>query len=349
MKKAIIVGVSFLAVATLVLSAAVCRRAHTPHGTLDYTAAATLLLYDLTKDPRPPSAKTIEEHRLSMERGTREMRGKPTPVASFRDIAIPGPGGAIPARVYLPVAGKGLPVLLYFHGGGWSVGSIATHEHIARALAVRSGAAVVSVGYRLAPEHPYPAAVDDAYASLVWASREAGTFGGDPARIAIAGDSAGGNLTAAVCLMARDRKGPRALRQVLICPAVDLSRLDTRSYRDYGRGYFLEKDLMVYFRGKYLPDEKRRTEPYASPLLAKDLAGLPPALVITAEFDVLRDEARAYADALARAGVPADHRMYRGMLHDFVVPFTVYRQGGEALDLIASTLKKDFANAGRKP
>ncbi len=249
----------------------------------------------------------------------------------------------MPVRVYTPEAGGPFPAVIFYHGGGWAQGSVDTHDGLCRIIAKKSGAVVVSVEYRLAPEHVYPAAVNDAYAALLWVAAEGKRLKVDPARIAVAGDSAGGNLAAVVCLMARDRGGPPIAFQALIYPGVNSADLDTESYKMFARGYRLDKSSVEKFIGMYLPDRKDRGAPYASPFLAPSHRRLPPALVITAAFDVLRDEGEAYAKKLAGAGVPARAVRYPGMIHGFVSAPRLLPQAGQATDEIAASLRKAFS------
>lgn len=262
------------------------------------------------------TAVPVAEARQMMEMLS-QMRGAEVPVASALDRAIPGPAGDIPVRVYTPTGGGPFPLLVWFHGGGWVLGSLATHDGICRSLAAGAGCVVVSVDYRLAPEHRYPAAAEDCYAATQWCAAHAAELGADANRLTIGGDSAGGNLTAVVAQMARDRGGPRLVFQLLVYPVTDVG-CDTPSYRDNAEGYLLTAADMAWFWGHYLGDAAQRGgEPYASPLRAKSLTGLPPALVITAEFDPLRDEGEAYGAALEEAGVPARVSRYDGMIHGF--------------------------------
>jgi acetyl esterase len=209
-------------------------------------------------------------------------------------------------------------VLVYFHGGGWVVGTLDTHDTCCRALAVGAGCAVVSVDYRLAPEHKFPAAAEDAYAATCWVAEKGESLGVDPARIAVGGDSAGGNLATVVCLMARDRRGPELCHQLLVYPVTNYS-FDTPSYRENADGYYLTHEKMVYFWNQYLPDEASGRNPYASPLQAPDLGDLPPALIITAGYDPLRDEGEAYANRLRSAGVTVRLSCYESMIHGFLI------------------------------
>ena len=266
--------------------------------------------------PRPGAASGPElrarMHELAMSAG-----GDKEPVYAVEDRTIPGPAGEIPVRVYRPSAATGLPVLVYLHGGGWVICDLETHDPTCRAISNGADCVVVSVDYRLAPEHKFPAAADDAYAATAWVAQHAQELGADASRVAIGGDSAGGNLTAAVALMARERAGPPLAFQVLIYPVLDLAS-ESASRKENGEGYFLTTAGMTWYEEQYLRDDADRKNVLASPLLAGDLAGLPPALVVTAEYDPLRDEGEAYGRRLTEAGVPATVSRYEGMFHGFL-------------------------------
>jgi acetyl esterase len=241
-------------------------------------------------------------------------------VAEVRELSIPGPEGDIPARFYRPVGSsptEQLPVLVAFHGGGWVIGNLDTNDGTSRWLANRAGVAVVSVDYRLGPEHVFPAAVEDCWAATRWVASNGTELGIDPQRVVVGGDSAGGNLAAVVALLARDAGAPSIRLQVLVYPAVD-ARMGHRSVDENGTGYLLSKADMVWFYGHYGLGQVVQVDDWRlSPLLAGSLADVAPAYVITAEFDPLRDEGEAYAAALEAAGVPVQHRRFDGMIHGF--------------------------------
>jgi acetyl esterase len=243
------------------------------------------------------------------------VAGPPDQAATAADRRIPGPAGAIPVRIYRPASDRPLPVVVYFHGGGFVIGDIATHDTVCQRLAVGVPAVVVSVDYRLAPEYPFPAAVEDCDTATEWVAAHAAEFGGDAARLAVAGDSAGGNLAAVVARHARDAGGPPIAFQLLVYPVTDMTR-SLPSHLENGTGYLLDTETMTWFLQNYLGGGDPR-QPDASPLLADDLSALPPALVVTAEFDPLRDEGEAYAERLRQVGVPVTTSRYDGMIHAF--------------------------------
>jgi acetyl esterase len=271
------------------------------------------------------------------------MSGTPdVALAGVANRTIPGPAGEIPVRIYTPEGAGPFPILVYFHGGGWVLGGLDTHDGACRQLAHGARCLVLSVDYRLAPEHKYPAAADDCYAALVWASQHGAELRGDPARLAIAGDSAGGNLTCVVALMARDKGGPRLAFQLPIYPVTDHA-FDTPSYRENATGYLLERDAMEWFWNHYLGKPADGAEAYASPLRAKDLRALPPALVITAEFDPLRDEGEAYAKRLREAGVEAKLHRFDGMIHGFFGMSAIMDKAKAAMAESCEALAQAFA------
>ncbi len=238
------------------------------------------------------------------------------PVAGVENRTLPGPAGKIPVRIYTPEGSAPFPGVVYFHGGGFVYCSLDTHDGTCRSLANAAGCVVVSVDYRLAPENKFPAAPGDCFPATRWVSENGAEIGVDPTRIAVAGDSAGGNLASVVTLMARERRGPALAFQLLVYPVANYA-FDTDSYRENAEGYLLTEKMMRAFWKHYLSDEAEAESPYASPLRAESLQGLPPAFVITAEFDPLRDEGEAYAKRLAEAGVAATAHRYSGMIHGF--------------------------------
>ena len=303
-------------------------------------------LLDAAAGATPTHLMSVEEAREALEQRARLTAGQPEPVAEVKDQQMPGPGGSLRLRVYRPKAEPGLPGLVFFHGGGWVRGSLTTHDVLCRSLANAAACVVVSVDYRLAPEAIFPAAIDDAWAATQWVARNPDQFGIDPDRLAVGGDSAGGNLAAAVALLAREHGGPKLVYQLLIYPVVDYN-FETQSYRDNAEGYMLTRDAMIWYWRLYLGDvEANGDDMRASPMRARDLGNLPPALVITAEYDPLRDEGRAYADRLRADGTPAEYREYPGLLHGFATSAGVLDLGRQAVRETGQTLRQVFSGSG---
>jgi acetyl esterase len=288
----------------------------------------------LTYTPEMTVTRTRE-----MLKAMQAVRPEGEPVAHVEDRTIPGPGSETPIRIYTPGGNGPFPVLVFFHTGGWQVGNLDTQDPLCRRITNRAECIVVSVDYRLAPEYPFPAAPEDCYAATQWIAAHAAEFQGDPSRIAVGGDSSGGNLATVVALMARDRGGSKLVFQVMMFPATDF-RLNTPSMEELGEGYNVTKPMMIGIRNNYLPNPADWTHPLASPMLAPDLSSLPPALIIYAEYDPLRDEAETYAARLKEAGVPVRASRYDGMIHDF--PDMLEEPGNRALDEIASALRAAF-------
>ena len=269
------------------------------------------------------------------------LMDEPAPaLARIEDIRIPGPAGEIPARVYAASAPTTpLPAVVYFHGGGWVQGDLETHHGLCARLAKHAGVLVVAVDYRLAPEHKFPAAVDDCLAAYRWARAKGRDVGADPARVAVAGDSAGGNLSATVSQLAASEGSPVPTCQVLIYPAVDFS-LDTASHREMVEGHVIPRERVVWYMQQYLRNDADKTDLRASPLRASSLNGQPPALIVTAGFDPLRDEGRAYGDRLRAAGVDVVYREYPGQIHAFVSLTKAIPQGMAATLEIADYVRR---------
>jgi acetyl esterase len=267
---------------------------------------------------------------------------EPRPLAEVRELSAPGPAGAIALRLYRPFeAVVPAPTLVYFHGGGWTIGDLDTHDVLCRELADESGCAVVAVDYRLGPEHRFPAAVDDALAATRWLQGQAQALGLDNARFAVGGDSAGGNLAAVVAIMLRDDPAalPPLRLQLLIYPGTDM-RAVAPSHSHNGQGYLLTSDTITYFRAQYIEQEAHYEDWRASPLLHPDLAGLPAALVVTAGFDPLRDEGLQFADALSAAGTPAQYVCFERQIHGFITMGRVIDEAGTAIALCAKVLRR---------
>lgn len=265
----------------------------------------------------------------------------PTP-ARTEDRWLTGRCGQFRVRIHTPAGAGPFGGCLYFHGGGWVLGSIETHDELVRRLTVLSGCVFVSVEYPLAPEFPYPTAIEDSYAALQWMRDRAAELQVDPRRIGVSGDSAGANIAAVLCLMSRDRQGPSIAAQALTYPITDCD-FERNSYRANAEGYFLSRKDMQWFWKYYVTNPSQMTEPYASPLRAESLAGLPPALVLTAEYDPLHDEGIAYAQALQSAGVSTVHREFPGMIHGFVKRWETFDAARAATGEIAEFLKRELA------
>ena len=265
-------------------------------------------------------------------------------VAEVEDRTIPGPDGDVPVRIYTPEGSGPFPILAWYHGGGWVIGDLESADGTARNLCVGGQCVVVSVDYRLAPETKFPGPAEDCWSATTWAVTNASSINGDPSRLAVGGDSAGGNLAAAMCLMAADRGGPEIALQLLVYPVTDVN-FDTVSYSDNGEGYSLSKTGMQWFWDHYINGDKDAANPYAAPLQAKSLAGQPPALVITAEFDPLRDEGEAYAKRLREAGVETTATRYDGMIHGFFGMGAVVDKGQQAVDEASAALRNAFARS----
>jgi acetyl esterase len=288
--------------------------------------------------PGPPAHLVpVAQLRATHDLETAELSGPGEEVAEVRDLALPGPGGEIPVRVFRPEGAGPLPLVAYLHGGGWVMGSLHGFDTLCRALANASGAIVASIDYRLAPEHPFPAAPDDALAAVRWLAANAGELGADADRMAIAGDSAGGNLAAVTARRLRDEGGPALRFQALIYPVCD-SGLNTPSYREFDAGFGLSGASMKRFWDLYL-DGSDGFHPDASPLRAEDLSGLPPAFILTVGADVLRDEAEEYARALEAAGVPVTLRRYDGAIHGFFRWLAKSQLGRDAVAEVAAALR----------
>ncbi|OLC28542.1 MAG: lipase [Armatimonadetes bacterium 13_1_40CM_64_14] len=266
---------------------------------------------------RPVNELTVEAAREQAVRVARAMSGPAEPVARVDERLLPGPYGDIPVRIYLPARAESVPMLVYFHGGGWVVGNLETVDAFCRSMTNLARCTVVSVNYRHAPEHKFPLPVEDAYAATQWVATHAGTLGGNPARLAVGGTSAGGAQAAVVAQIARDRRGPQVACQLLIVPVTD-HNFETTSYRENADGYGLTADAMRWYWSHYLHTAADGAQPYASPIRAASLRGLPPAVVVTAEFDPLRDEGEAYAARLRADGVPVVSKRYNGMVHQFL-------------------------------
>lgn len=338
-KKRVVVGGGILLAVGLVGFATVIFWTQTPFGTLDPLAAVGLRLVYQPPDIQHHSAAELRKRYLAEEPISSEY---PEYVYQIKDtVAATADNRSISLRLYYPSPDDHLPVVVYYHGGGFVFGTLNEYNLLCAKLAQKTGALVISVDYRLAPEYPYPTPSEDAYAALRWIYHHASSLRGDSSRMAVAGDSAGGNLAAVVSLMARDSGMAFLDYQILLYPATQSVDLTTESHLNFGTEYGLTTRQVAWYIDQYLPEVSDRYEAYASPLLADDLSGLPPALVVLAGFDPLRTEGEQYADRLRAAGVPVTLHTYESMIHGFAnVP--QFRQADEVLDEVADALNPVF-------
>src|ERR1700720_2406373 len=295
---------------------------------------------------RPIEAMTPQEAREQMEATARARKAEPLPVARSEERMIPGPGGPIRLRLYWPKEsnlGGTVPAIVYYHGGGHVIGSLDTHDFVARNLCAGAEAFVASVDYRMGPEHKFPAAVEDSFAALEWVNANAAGLGADPERLGVHGDSAGANLAAVVALMARDAGRPRLRLQSLVYPVADYT-MSTPSYTKFATGCgILTREAMAWFARHYLRSPADAEDWRASPIRAASLAGVAPAIVVTAECDVLHDEGQGYADAMRRAGVAVEYREYPGMIHAFFGMVPAVDDAMNAQRAVWAAFKRAFA------
>ena len=298
---------------------------------------------------RPIEAMTPAEAREQMEATAQARKAEPLPVDRVRERSVAGPAGDIRLRLYWPNRAAPLPAIVYYHGGGHVIGSLDTHDLVARNLCAGAEALVASVDYRMGPEHRFPAAVEDSFAALKWVHANAKELGADPDRLGVHGDSAGANLAAVVALMARDAGSPRLRLQSLVYPVADY-RLVGDSYDKYTQGYgLLTRESMVWFRNHYLRSPKDPEDWRASPINAPSLGDVAPAIVITAECDVLHDDGERYAEALRRAGVPVEYKEYPGMIHGFFGMMPVVDDAMNAQRAVWAAFRRAFARQRHMP
>ena len=288
--------------------------------------------------------RSVEQAREENREGVPIVVGPPRPMARAEEIAIPGPGGEMPARLYVALGAPRppRPLLVYYHGGGWVIGDLETHDGVCRFLAEHAGCRVLSIEYRLAPEHPFPAPVEDALAAFEWAAAHAADLGADPTRIAVGGDSAGANLATGVCLQTRDREGARPAMQLLLYPPTDVVG-EQPSRETFAEGFLLTRNDMRWFEDHYLPDGCDAEDPRASMMRAPDVSGLPPAYVATAGFDPLRDEAEVYAGRMREAGVKVALQRYPNLIHGFANLTAICPSARTAMLEVAGALRMGLA------
>ena len=307
---------------------------HNPHGRLDVKIALFLKYLELARVDLFEKGRSIEQIRAFSAKGGNILQAKPLGIRTIYNKTIPATPGPITVRVYSATNQTDRPIVIYCHGGGWVLGNLDSHDNTCRSIARKTHAVVVNVDYRLAPEHPFPAAIDDVYSAVVWVKENATQLGGDPDKIFIAGDSAGANLAAAATIEARKLNGPSIAGQILIYPVTDLSDFDTASYGAFAKGYYLTQAYMERFRDCYLPDQADWVNPRVSVLLEKDLSNLAPALVVTAQFDVLKDEGEAYARRLEAAGNLVHLYQVPGMIHGFITMDRILSEPNDVIQKI---------------
>ena len=295
-----------------------------------------------------PPKREVGPEKLRQQARTQAtyLSSAPVPVGHIENIEIPGPNGPVPVRIYTPDGSGPFPVLVYIHGGGWVNCDLDTHDTVCRGLTNGADCMVAAVDYRQAPENKFPVGLEDSYAALEWLAANAARLNGDPSRLAVGGDSSGGNFAAELAQMARDRGGPKLALQVLIYPNIDL-RLDAPSIERNGKNYGLTKEDLEWYREQYINSEEDILNPLASPGLAADLSGLPPAFILTVEYDPLIDEAEIYAKQLTEAGVPVKLSRYDGMIHGFIRMTALIDRSHQAIAECSQALKEAF-QAGEK-
>jgi acetyl esterase len=306
------------------------------------TYVAVNLQLDKILNPRVINDKSIEEIRERLNRDSIKLSKESIPFSNIKNIIIEINSEKIPVRIYTPDEGEKLPIIIYSHGGSWISGNLDTHDSVCRKLSYNTKAIVISVDYRLAPENPFPAALNDVYNILQWTSQNAKSINGDEKLIAIAGDSAGGNISAAVSLMARDKKGPYITCQVLIYPSTNIEELNSQSWSYFANNFNISTEEMEKYISLYVQKKEDRKNQYVSPLFAENFKKLPDTLVITAEIDPLRDEGEAYGNKLKEAGNKVEVRRINGVTHGFITMDKITDKADEALNQIYSYLQNKF-------
>lgn len=313
----------------------------TSFGTADINIAVEMQVYKLL-NPSSIKGMPVKEIRKTLNKDSTKWSANPIPFSNIKNMSIDTTLNKIPVRIYTPEGGGKFPIIVYSHGGFWMAGNVDSYENVCRKLAKNTKAIVISVEYRLAPENPFPAGLDDVYNVVQWAHKNADSINGDAKHIAVVGDSAGGNLSAVVSQMARDKNGPHLTCQVLIYPSTNIYELNTKSWSYMSNILTISKEDMEDFTALYVPKKEDRKNPYVSPLLAKDLKNLPPTLMITAEIDPLRDEGKAYAEKLKEAGNQVVVTMYKGCPHGFITMDKITSEADKALNEISSYLQNEF-------
>lgn len=315
--------------------------AETKGGKINTYIAVNLQL-DKILNPRSTNEQSIENIRERLNNESIKSSKPPIPFSNIKNITVEVNSEEIPVRIYTPEDGDMFPIIIYSHGGSWIAGNLDTHDNVCRKLSKNAKAIVISVDYRLAPENPFPAGFNDVYNVLQWTDKNAKSINGDENHIAIAGDSSGGNLSAAVCLMAKDKNGPHITCQVLIYPSTNIYELNTQSWSDFSNDFNISKEDMEKYISLYVPQKEDRKNPYVSPLLANEFNQLPDTLVITAEIDPLRDEDEAYENKLNEAGIQSDIIRFNGVTHGFITMDKITNKADEALNQVSLYLQSEF-------
>ncbi|BCZ49276.1 lipase/esterase [Clostridium gelidum] len=306
------------------------------------TYIAVNLQLDKILNPKSTNEQSIEDIRERLNNESIKSSKPPIPFSNIKNITVEINSEEIPVRIYTPEGGDMFPIIIYSHGGSWISGNLDTHDNVCRKLSKNTKAIVISVDYRLAPENPFPAGLNDVYNVLQWTNKNAKSINGDENHIAIAGDSAGGNLSAAVCLMAKDKNGPHITCQVLIYPSTNIYELNTQSWSDFSNDFNISKEEMEKYISLYVPQKEDRKNPYVSPLLANEFNQLPDTLVITAEIDPLRDEGEAYGNKLNETEIQSEIIRFNGVTHGFITMDKITNKADEALNQISLYLQNEF-------
>jgi len=313
----------------------------TKNGNINIYTALNLQL-DKILNPRSTNEQSIEDIRETLNKESIKFSKPPISFSNIKNITVEVNSEKIPVRIYTPEDGDKFPIIIYSHGGSWISGNLDTHDNVCRKLSRNTKAIVISVDYHLAPENPFPAGLNDVYNILQWTYKNVESINGNEKQIAVAGDSAGGNLSAAVSLMSKDKSGPHITCQVLIYPSTNIYELNTASWSDFSNDFNISKEEMEKYILLYVPQKEDRKNPYVSPLLAKEFNQLPDTLVITAEIDPLRDEGEAYGNKLKEAGIQSEVIRFNGVTHGFITMDKITDKADEALNQISSYIRNEF-------
>ncbi|MDF2883691.1 MAG: hypothetical protein K0R54_4251 [Clostridiaceae bacterium] len=340
-RKGILIFTAIILILSLVCYLIIRSWTTTNYGKLNMKVAVMLKIKKYI-NPASISGESISKVREITDNDLTRWSVKPIPFSNIKNVNIQISSCEIPVRIYTPETSSKLPIIIYSHGGAWIGGSLDTHDNVCRKLSQNTKAIVISVGYRLAPENPFPAGLNDVYNVLLWVNKNGEGIGGDGNHIAVVGDSAGGNLSAAVSLMSREKNGPHITCQILVYPSTNIRELNTKSWYYFANDFNLSRADMERYISLYVPKKEDRANPYASPLLEKNFKGLPNTLIITAEFDALRDEGEAYGEKLKNAGVNVVITRYKGVTHGFLTMNRITNESEKAIEQICLYLQKEF-------